>query len=656
MIPTTLTKSRFKVAIECPTKLAYSGDDRYVSAKRDDEFLEALADGGHKVGALAQRMYPGGIEITADSIARQLEDTSELLKRESVTLFEPTIQFGNCLVRVDILVKRGKDVQLIEVKSKGFKAGKDSFRGKQGSVTSDWKSYLYDVAFQWRVVQQAYPDWKITPYLMLLDTGAAASLAGVGAMFKVDRVGRKVRITIDPQFDISGLTQPLLRVHEVSAEVDSLIKSPVATPAGLYTFDHLVEQLGAELAAGRAFPPVAGSACRSCEFYCSSEEASETRRSGWAECMAQALQLPARASREDTVFALYSHRKVEDLLRAGRRYLVDLTDDDLPLARKEEEGKISLSERHRLQVREARGELQGAWINRVALREAFQSWRFPLHFIDFETARPSLPYQQGFTPNQQLLFQFSHHVLTGREQLRHQSQFLSTRPAEAPSIPTVRALRAELGGAVGTVVHWWVHERLVLNDLARQIEASDVSDKQQLLEFIHDLVGEDGRPGRLADLGRLVANHTYFPGTGGSSSIKKILPAILGSSGYLSTRYGRPIYGTAEMPSLNFESGWTWYQEKNGRVLDPYELLAPVLQDAAVNTALRSVSDDESGPPEFVANGGAAMVAYGTLQNPQLAGAERSHIERQLKRYCELDTLAMVMVYEHLTAELARGS
>lgn len=109
------------------------------------------------------------------------------------------------------------------------------------------------------------------------------------------------------------------------------------------------------------------------------------------------------------------------------------------------------------------------------------------------------------------------------------------------------------------------------------------------------------------------------PGTGGSSSIKKVLPAILNSSGYLRARHGRPVYGTVEMPSLNFDPGWTWYQEKHGRVLDPYELLAPVLQDAAVNAALGSVSDDESGPPEFIANGGAAMV----------------------------------MVYEDLTAELA---
>ena len=39
MNPNTLSKSRFKVAITCPRKLAYLGDQRYVSTLDDDEFL-----------------------------------------------------------------------------------------------------------------------------------------------------------------------------------------------------------------------------------------------------------------------------------------------------------------------------------------------------------------------------------------------------------------------------------------------------------------------------------------------------------------------------------------------------------------------------------------------------------------------------------------
>ena len=42
------------------------------------------------------------------------------------------------------------------------------------------------------------------------------------------------------------------------------------------------------------------------------------------------------------------------------------------------------------------------------------------------------------------------------------------------------------------------------------------------------------------------------------------------------------------------------------------------------------------------------MMAYAKLQQPDLPAAERQRIEGQLLRYCELDTLAMVMVYEAL--------
>ena len=39
------------------------------------------------------------------------------------------------------------------------------------------------------------------------------------------------------------------------------------------------------------------------------------------------------------------------------------------------------------------------------------------------------------------------------------------------------------------------------------------------------------------------------------------------------------------------------------------------------------------------------MVAYGQLQRTDLEPEERARLERQLKHYCELETLAMVMVY-----------
>lgn len=54
----------------------------------------------------------------------------------------------------------------------------------------------------------------------------------------------------------------------------------------------------------------------------------------------------------------------------------------------------------------------------------------------------------------------------------------------------------------------------------------------------------------------------------------------------------------------------------------------------------------------MLADGGAAMNAYGRLQYQMLDATERSQLESALLRYCELDTLAMVMIWEAWRSEL----
>ena len=50
--------------------------------------------------------------------------------------------------------------------------------------------------------------------------------------------------------------------------------------------------------------------------------------------------------------------------------------------------------------------------------------------------------------------------------------------------------------------------------------------------------------------------------------------------------------------------------------------------------------------PTVAAEGGAAAMAYSRLQFERLSEDQRSRIRDGLLRYCELDTLAMVMVVE----------
>ena len=141
-----LTKSRFKLATECPTKLFYTGKSEYANQNLDDSFLLALADGGFQVGDLAKCYFPGGHDIKTLDYDEALAETNRLLQLDQVTIYEAAIATDTLFIRADILVKNGNRLSLYEVKAKSFDPdAEDPFANKNGTIKSGWKSYLYEV-------------------------------------------------------------------------------------------------------------------------------------------------------------------------------------------------------------------------------------------------------------------------------------------------------------------------------------------------------------------------------------------------------------------------------------------------------------------------------------------------------------------------------
>jgi len=134
-----LTKTDFKVARSCPTKLYYKKAG-YPSTKEDDPYMAFLANGGHIVGKIAQILYPGGKLVSSIRSKSAIEETEELLQNEDITIFEPAITSDGMLVRIDILIKRGSHFDLIEVKSKSGDSRDHEngllFHGKRGGIES----------------------------------------------------------------------------------------------------------------------------------------------------------------------------------------------------------------------------------------------------------------------------------------------------------------------------------------------------------------------------------------------------------------------------------------------------------------------------------------------------------------------------------------
>lgn len=200
----------------------------------------------------------------------------------------------------------------------------------------------------------------------------------------------------------------------------------------------------------------------------------------------------------------------------------------------------------------------------------------------------------------------------------------------------------------GSIFRYAAHENTILNAIHQQLEESTEADKKELQEFIRHITRSTGNSAiewcgerNMIDLYELVKNYYYNPMMGGSNSIKTVLPAILNSSETLQQKYSRSI-AEIGLSSKNFDPSHIWLVKENDKVLSPYKTLPPLFAEWTEEQLDQTLSGMED-----IADGGAALTAYGKLQYTDMRIEERLAIKQSLLKYCELDTLAMVMIYEY---------
>jgi hypothetical protein len=648
--PRYLTKSRFKLAVECPRKLFYTGKKAiYQDAMAEDAFLEMLAEGGYQVGALAKLRYPEGIEIRETDHAAAEAATQALLERDQVVLFEPAIRVGDFFIRIDVLVKDGNNFELIEVKAKSYNSVKPEFFGARGGIRSDMLPYFQDAAFQRWILQQAFPGAAIKTFLMMPDKAQIAPISGINQFFRI-LPNREVESTIPTGVDGRALAELLLAKVDITASVSEILASPLAFPGGPLPFAEAAHLWARQYANDEPVAPPIGAHCGKCQF---DAPIGSAMVSGFRECWKEALGWNESDFAAGTVLDLFKSHRKQKLIDQGVLKLSQVQKDDLGDF-EEEPGPdgLSIKQRQWMQVAglpETDRE-RGYFLDTTLVRNAMSEWRFPYHFIDFETAAVALPFHAGMRPYQSVAFQFSHHLMEANGEIRHVGQFLCAEPGVFPNYDFARALMRELDGDDGTVFMWSHHENTILNAIARQLMEDDNprDDREELLHFLGRLTKGGDRA--MVDLCDLAGKAYFHPDTKGSSSIKKVLPAILKGSDLLKSKYGLPIYGALDgMPSLNFTSpqGFTWIDvSADGTVSDPYGKLKIIARDLLPDGVDERAEDDS-----IIAEGGAAATAYSRLQFEQMDAQTRDRIKSALLRYCELDTLAMAMVVEAWRAD-----
>lgn len=689
-MPKYFTKSAFAMSLECPRKLYYAYDKgTYANQDVDDDFLRSLAEGGFQVGEFAKLCYGIGAENTIKTLNPEdaITQTKELFRQENINIAEAAFLYNNMLVRVDIIEKKGNAINLIEVKAKSWNPLKDSFLSKNGQSTNmAIRPYLYDVAFQKYVVVQAlremFPEehFTVKAFLMLADKSRTATINGLNQLFKIKTTseGRSyVEATPNAMEIITSIptSERVVRPFDVDEVCNNIIDGVYAEQQDMEfmtggCFEEHVKQMANDYCNHKKSDCIIGAKCFSCQFRKKPNDSDEIL-DGYCECWKEKAGFdPSKAVRPliKDLSGQYIGTKRDDYIKTQRFFMEDLKEDDL----KKHGDKIHVGldhyERKWLQIavatqnKEILKDFQSQMVGDVYLdiegiKEEMQSWQYPLHFIDFETSAVALPFYDKMRPYEQIAFQFSHHKVDmnddGTYTITHAGQFINTHAGHFPNFDFIRALKAELEKDHGTIFRYSNHENTILREIYRQLEVQNEPDKKELQDFIDSITHYEADNVRyegerdMVDLAQVVLKYYFHPLMKGSFSIKVVLPSVLNSSEFIKTKYARPIYGTPEMPSQNLLSPKSWIEYGEDNVVkNPYKLLPPISSYLGIDVDLDEVEIRET---ESVANGGAALAAYAKMQFSDETMSKA--LEQALLTYCELDTLAMVFIWEYFYNE-----
>jgi hypothetical protein len=617
-----LSKSDFQLASSCPKKLVYK-KAYYPTANDANEYMEMLAQGGYIVGKMATMLFPNGIEIEGNT-QDCIKLTDDLLKQDEIILFEPAILSQQKLVRIDILVKKTKELHLIEVKSK-------SHNTEVKIDSNKIKKYIQDVAYQYLVLKEAFPDYNIKCSLLMPDKAKRTTIDELAGWFSINKQKKSTDNEVE---ELAAQQKPAFNKPEVVFKYEN---SPdkaayinrLANEGILEYMDVTAEVLSMQndicqratnylriLNEGiTASDYKISKDCKVCEFNTPGED-----KNGFKECWGNI------AYTNPNIFDLYQGGKIKYdktisyldwLISKGKNNLFDIEPEFL-LNSKGELGVYGV--RQTIQIENTKTDSE--WIS-PDLSLAIRSFKYPLHFIDFETYTGALPFHKGMRAYELIAFQWSCHTIDSPGATPVHSEWLHTgsmypHSNSLPNFEFARSLMKQIGDA-GTPFMWATHENTVLRNILTQMETFGVQD-EQLEKWLTNITSDKDRQGRFVDMNKMTLDYYFHPYMKGRTSIKKVLPAIWSHFSYLH----QVDYFKNYAPD-KFISG----------IIDPYDMLTS------------GINIDEW-DDEIVSGGTAAMRAYFRIRFDETLTIEQNdELRYQLLQYCKLDTMAMVIIAHH---------
>lgn len=626
--PNYFSKHLFSTGVECATKLYYYSHN-YPQNKESVPFIRHAIYNKRLLKALARSVYPDGKFISEDSVEEAASRTRDLMKEEETVLFDAIFLYDQMMARLPIVAKKGNELTVFHIQTKAFDSRKYHLANSDGEIHQKWRKYLLDFAYQLYLVRKNWPDLKITPTLVLPEKAGESYTDNLPFLLK------SLDIEEYPEH-ISPSNQQLLAKIDVSDLISRIWNNSDFAEEHLpkATFDDALYYLrNLYLDKTRAEPEV-GSKCKRCEFRLADAQLGAHPQNGFEECW-QPLMKQKDPSRRH-IFDLIGPG-VNQWVQEGIYSSIHVPDADIFAVDTIVNGTGSITHKMRqtLQIYKAKGKTVPDEIIRPELLEELIRWQYPLHFLDFEAGNYAIPIKNNRSPYHLVVFQFSCHSLYEDGSWDHH-QWIDSLEDGYPNYELVRQLTNIPHIEKGTIVQYSNFERNALKSIRRELmrEYAEVRDAGELIRWIEEIIHRNDsshqKPPYIADLSRQVKQFYYNREMGNSLSIKNVLRSVMSHSQVLKDLYSKPY------TSKNYKDMIWWKPDGEGGARNPYTIL------------------NETGD-SAIRRGTEAMVTYGKLIAQNHGAEELNAYRNALLKYCELDTLAMLMIYQHWKQKLDKN-
>ena len=625
MTSPALSKSLFKLGLECPLRIKHSLTKPALPRRSGgDEYMRMLAEGGYMFEKLVRVYHPGeDMYVPKEPHATACARTISRIKAGDGLLHEAAFAHDGLMARSDMVRIRGSIIDIIEIKSRSVEAGPDGAADNACLLKADWEPYVVDLAYQVHVaglalkaagLQKTLRAWFYVP-----NKAGSASPEETRGLFTItqDASGRRPEVVYKGKAG-PGHQTSLIAILDASEAVSAAHPQEDTVP-------EVVNRLLRSIQMGAWPSPELGLKCASCDFNVPGQ------LSGYDQCWG------SQARAEHHLFTLgklgfleqANPGVVERIIRQAnpRPPLVsDLEDTDVI----GQGARAADWKRQILSVRTGRPYLSPELSKNPAGLMRGLPEHYPLFFLDYEGTRCALPSAAGARPYGQVAFQWSCHIIDKPGAPIRHAEWLDTE-SEDPTVGFLESLQKLLGDR-GTVYHWGSYEVSITRELVNTLRGDRT--KAAIIAWADRAwghgIGKDAVPSeRTLDLCDISRRHYYDPGMKGSHSIKVVLPVAWKNPAVraLFPEYAKDRHGN---PAVN-----------------PYDALPALTLLDRNPSAITELAELEE--LDIVKDGTGAMRAYEHIRYGLGAGnpAVREDVRRQLLRYCQLDTAAMVMIWKH---------